>query len=244
MSLQRKSRERIPHALTELQRQLRLDQPPQEIAAFDISTLQGSDKVASLVVFRKGRPARSEYRRFKIRTVEGMNDFACMREAVSRRFSRLRKEERPLPDLLLIDGGKGQLAAACEALAELGVSDLRVIGLAKRLEEIFLPGDPQPHNLPRTSSALKLLQHVRDEAHRFAITYHRQLRQKRSLRSLLDEIEGVGPVRRKALLVHFGTLKALQQASASDIEQVESIPNPLAERIAAFFADRKQETAP
>jgi excinuclease ABC subunit C len=244
MRLHAKSRERIPHSLTELQRQLHLDKLPQEIAAFDISTLQGSDKVASLVVFRKGRPARSEYRRFKIRTVEGMDDFACMREAVTRRFSRLQKEERSFPDLLLIDGGKGQLAAACDALAELGVKNQCVVGLAKRLEEIFLPGDPQPHNLPRTSSALKLLQLVRDEAHRFAIIYHRQLRQKRSLRSLLDEIEGVGPVRRAALIAHFGSVKTLQLASAADIAQVEGIPHPLAERIAAFFADRKQTTAP
>jgi excinuclease ABC subunit C len=244
MRLHAKSRERIPHALTELQRHLHLEKPPQEIAAFDISTLQGSDKVASLVVFRKGRPARSEYRRFKIRTVEGMDDCACMREAVTRRFARLQKEERSFPDLLLIDGGKGQLAAACDALNSLGVASQLVIGLAKRLEEIFLPGDPEPHNLPRTSSALKLLQQVRDEAHRFAITYHRQLRRQRSLKSLLDEIEGVGPARRKALLSHFGSVNALQQASADDIAHVEGIPRPLAERIAAFFADRKQATAP
>ena len=244
MRLHAKSREPIPHALTELQRHLHLDKLPQEIAAFDISTLQGSDKVASLVVFRKGRPARSEYRRFKIRTVEGMDDFACMREAVSRRFSRLQKEERPFPDLLLIDGGKGQLAAAGDALNSLGVANQPVIGLAKRLEEIFLTGDPQPRNLPRTSSALKLLQQVRDEAHRFAITYHRQLRQKRSLKSLLDEIEGVGPARRKALLSHFGSVKSLQQATTDDIAHVEGIPRPLAERIAAFFAHRKQATAP
>jgi excinuclease ABC subunit C len=242
MQLQAKSRERIPHALTELQRHLHLEKLPQEIAAFDVSTSQGSDKVASLVVFRKGRPARSEYRRFKIRTVEGMDDFASMREAVTRRFSRLQKEERPYPDLLLVDGGKGQLAAVCEALNSLGLAAQPVIGLAKRLEEIFVPGDPQPHNLPRTSSALKLLQQVRDEAHRFAITYHRRLRQKRSLQSLLEEIEGVGPARRNVLLNHFGSLKALRQATAEDIARVAGITRPLAERIAAFFAERKHAT--
>jgi excinuclease ABC subunit C len=241
--LAQKSLERIPHSLSELQKHLKLPRLPQEIAAFDISTLQGTDKVASMVVFRKGRPARSEYRRFKIRTVAGMDDFACMREVVMRRFTRLKKEEQPYPDLVLIDGGKGQLAAACDALNEAGVTDQALIGLAKQLEEIYLPGDSQPHNLPRTSSALKLLQQIRDEAHRFAITYHRQLRGKRSFVSVLDDIEGVGPTRRKILLAHFGSLRTLQQASADEIAKAEGIPRPIAERIAAFFANRNQNTA-
>lgn len=238
--LAQKSTDRIPHALSEIQKQLKLPVPPLEIAAFDISTMQGTDKVASMVVFRKGRPARSEYRRFKIKSVEGMDDFRSMREAVLRRFSRLLKEEQNRPDLVLIDGGKGQLAAAVDALIALGIRDQPIIGLAKRLEEVFLPDDSLPHNFPRTSSALKLLQQIRDEAHRFAITYHRQLRRKHSFASLLDEIDGVGPARKKSLIAHFGSLKSIQQASAEDIARVNGIPHALAERITEYFRNHQQ----
>jgi excinuclease ABC subunit C len=238
----REARDRIPAPLRELEKHLRLSKAPQEIVAFDISTLMGTDKVASVVVFRNGRPARSQYRRFKIRTVEGLDDFASMKEAVGRRFARLRKEGQPFPDLVLIDGGKGQLAAALEALAENSVTDQPIIGLAKRLEEVFLPGDSEPQNFSRTSSALKLLQQIRDEAHRFAITYHRQLRRKRSLKSLLDEIEGVGPSRRKAILSHFSSLQALRDATPEQIGEVDGVPQSVAQNIWSFMQAHKLET--
>jgi excinuclease ABC subunit C len=237
----REIRDRIPAPVKELQKQLHLSAVPDVIVAFDISTLMGTDKVASMVVFKNGRPARSQYRRFKIRTVEGMDDFASMKEAVGRRFSRLQREEQSLPNLVLIDGGKGQLAAALEALSELGIHEQPIIGLAKRLEEIYLPNDPQPQNLARTSSALKLLQQVRDEAHRFAITYHRQLRRKRSLRSLLDEIDGVGPARRTAILAHFRTLQALKEATPEQIAEVGGIPKNIAQNIWSFLDAHRAE---
>jgi excinuclease ABC subunit C len=194
-----------------------------------------------MVMAREGRPARSQYRLFKIRTVEGMDDFASMREAVGRRFARLKHESKPFPDLVLIDGGKGQLAAALEALTQLGIIDQPIIGLAKRLEEVYLPGDTEPQNIPKTSSALKLLQQIRDEAHRFAITYHRKLRRKRSLRSLLDEIDGIGPARRNIILSHFGTVKNLQEATLEQIEVVDGIPKNVAAQVFAFFHDKQQQ---
>jgi excinuclease ABC subunit C len=233
--LARQTRERVPAALIALQELLRLPAPPEVIAAFDVSTLQGTDKVASMVIFRNGRAARSEYKRFKIRGVEGQDDFASMKEVVGRRFTRIKTEHIELPGLVLIDGGKGQLAAAVEALAPLGFSKQPMIGLAKRLEEIFVPGDSEPLYLAKTSSALKLLQQVRDEAHRFAITYHRQLRGRRSLRSALDDIEGIGPSRRKALLQYFGTMKALRAASQEQIAAVPGVPQSIAESVYTFL---------
>jgi len=236
--LTREVKDRVPHSLRELEKQLQLEKIPNEIIAFDISTLQGTDKVASMVMFRDGRPARSQYRLFKIRTVEGMDDFASMREAVGRRFARLKKEEKSFPDLVLIDGGKGQLAAAQEALTDLSIIDQPMIGLAKRLEEVYLPGDSEPQNIPKTSPALKLLQQIRDEAHRFAITYHRKLRRKRSLHSMLDEIVGVGPSRRNLILSHFGTVKNLQEATLEQIASVDGIPKSVATQVFAFFHDK------
>ncbi|HEY3294310.1 MAG TPA: excinuclease ABC subunit UvrC [bacterium] len=239
--LSRDVKDRVPQSLRELQKQLSLSKLPDEIIAFDISTLMGTDKVASMVMFREGKPARSQYRVFKIRTVEGMDDFASMHEVVGRRFARLQRENKPFPDLVLIDGGKGQLAAAGEALAELGIVDQPIIGLAKRLEEVYLPGDSEPQNIPKTSSALKLLQQIRDEAHRFAITYHRKLRRKRSLQSLLDEIDGVGPARRQIIFSHFGTVRNLQEATLEQIESVDGIPKAVAAQIFAFFHDKQQQ---
>ncbi len=212
-----------------------MPRPPEIIVAFDISTLQGTDKVASMVVFRNGHATRSEYKRFKIRGVEGQDDFASMKEVVGRRFTRIKDEQLEPPDLVLVDGGKGQLAAAGEALVALRLEDQPRIGLAKRLEEIFVPGDSEPLYLAKTSSALKLLQQVRDEAHHFAISYHRQLRTRRSLHSTLDDINGVGPARRKALLNHFGTLKALREASLEQIETVPGVSRAIAESVHAFL---------
>jgi excinuclease ABC subunit C len=228
-------KERVPKALAELQRILHLPTLPRHIEAFDISTSQGREKVGSLVVFEEGKPAKSQYRRFAIKGVEGPDDFACMKQVVQRRFARLVREKRKLPDLLLVDGGKGQLSAARDSLNALGITGQPVIGLAKRLEEVFVPDDPLPQNIPRTSSALRLLQSVRDEAHRFAITYHRLLRKRKTLESVLDEVPGVGPARRRALLNHFGTMVRLRSADIDDIEAASGISPKLARAIHDFL---------
>lgn len=237
-------RERIPRSLSELHRVLHLPALPRRIEAFDISTSQGREKVGSLVVFRDGRPAKSDYRRFAIKGVDGQDDFACMKELIQRRYSRILREGRKPADLVLVDGGKGQLSAAREVLRSIGMASQPIIGLAKRLEEVFLPGDPLPQNIPRTSSALKLLQSIRDEAHRFAITYHRLLRKRRTLESVLDEIPGVGPARRKALLNHFGTMARLRAAEVEDIAAVPGISPKLASAVLEFLHRPPQEEEP
>ena len=229
-------RSQAPAAVAALQRDLRLERPPKRIEAMDISNFQGSDPVASLVCFVDGRPRKSEYRHFRITGIEGPDDFAMMRQVVTRRFKRLMEEGRSFPDLLLIDGGKGQLSSAVAALNAVGVRDQTVIGLAKRLEEVFLPAHPDPQNIPKASAALKLLQAVRDESHRFAVTYHRKLRQKRTLASRLDELDGVGPTRRNALLAHFGSMKKVWEAGVAELATVEGIGPKLAEQIADQLA--------
>ena len=224
-------RAQAPAAVQALQRDLHLEKPPRWIEAVDISNIQGSDPVASLVCFVDGRARKREYRHFKITGIEGPNDFAMMQQVVTRRFKRLMEEGKSFPDLLLVDGGKGQLSSAVEALRELGIEDQAVIGLAKRLEEVFLPGLSDPQNIPKTSSSLKLLQMLRDESHRFAIAYHRKLRQKRTLTSELDEIPGVGPSRRVALLKHFGSVKRIREAEVEEVAEVEGVGPRLAEVI-------------
>ncbi len=224
-------------ALTELQAALNLPAKPQRIECFDISNAQGTNTVASMVVFENGGPARSEYRRFQIKTVEGSNDFESMREALTRRFKRaasVADEDAKwtrLPDLLVIDGGKGQLGVAVEVLAAGGRSDIPVVGLAKQQEEIFFPGRSASLLLPRNSEALYLLQRIRDEAHRFAITYHRDLRSKKTVKSPLDEISGVGPKRKKALIKAFGGVAAIRAASLDEIAAVEGIDRRTAEKV-------------
>ncbi|MBI4474774.1 MAG: hypothetical protein HY646_19030, partial [Acidobacteria bacterium] len=188
----------MPHSVKALQRDLRLAKPPQKIECFDISNIQGSDAVASMVAFENGRPKKSEYRKFKIRTVQGPDDFASVREVVERRYTRMLDEQARPPDLIVIDGGKGQLSSAIEVLARLGLNEVPIIGLAKRLEEVFVPGVAEAQSIPKTSSGLRLLQQIRDEAHRFAITYHRTMRKKRTLQTELDLIQGIGKVRAKA----------------------------------------------
>jgi len=235
-------RERIPASLTELKTRLGLHDIPREIVAFDISTLMGDHQVAGMVVFKMGRPARSEFRRFKIKTVEGQDDFASMHEVVTRRFSRLQREKQPMPDLILIDGGKGQLSNAVEALRTIGIDNVPIIGLAKKLEEIYRPGDSEPFNLPKTSSALKLLQQVRDEVHHYAITYHRLVRQRESMASELQDIEGIGAARRKLLLTHFRTMQRLSEATKDDLLAIKGISPQLAERVVQFFEERKSRT--
>jgi len=215
----------------ELKRALNLGAPPLHIEAVDISTLQGTDPVGSLVVFENGKPRKSEYRRFKLRTVHSMDDFAGMAEVVERRFSSLLAEGKPKPDLLLVDGGKGQLSAALGALRKLNISDQPVIGLAKRLEEVFVPGFPDAQNIPRSSPALRLLQHIRNEAHRFAVTYHRQRRQKRIIHSILDEVPGIGGKRRNALLEVFGSVEGIRNASVEDLAKVNGMNRKAAEAV-------------
>ncbi len=230
-----KDKDYVPHAVKALQRDLRLAKPPLRIEAFDISNIHGTDATASLVTFVNGQPRKSDYRRFKIRSKTTPDDFAMMAEAIERRYRRVIEQQEPLPDLILVDGGKGQLSAALEALARLNMTEQPVIALAKRLDEVFVPGVSEPQNIPKTSSGLRLLQQIRDEAHRFAITYHRKLRGKRAVMSELDAIPGVGATRRKRLISHFGSLKNLKAASLDEIRQVKGIPESLAEKIWNHF---------
>jgi len=245
-------------ALHELQEALGLREAPLRIECYDISTLQGTNSVASMVVMEDGLPRKSEYRRFKIRGVVGQDDFAMMHEVITRRFRRLLEEqEKPVserkfaypPNLVIIDGGKGQLNAARRALDELGITDVEVCALAKRLEEVFLPDREESVLLPRSSEALFLLQRIRDEAHRFAITYHRQLRGKSMTESAFDGIPGVGPARRKALLKHFGSLKRVRAATVEELAEVEGVSATLARVIHEHLSrpqprdSRRQEEA-
>jgi excinuclease ABC subunit C len=200
---------------------LRLPAAPRRIEGFDISNISGTFAVASMVRFQNGRPDRANYRRFRIRTVLGQDDFACMAEAVGRRYKRLLSETPNLPDLILIDGGKGQLNAACAELAKLGLSHIPVIGLAKEFEEICRPGESEPLRLDQASGALKLLQRVRDESHRFANTYNAKLRLKKISESLLDEFPGIGAQRKAALLKKFGSVQRLRLAT---VEQIAMLP--------------------
>jgi excinuclease ABC subunit C len=230
------ARDRIPHSLKSLQEHLKLKTLPRKIEAFDISNISGAFPSASMVVFKGGHPMKSEYRHFNIKTVEGINDFAMMAEVVKRRYSRVLEEQKELPDLIMVDGGKGQLSAALQSLRELEIQNLSIIGLAKRLEEIFTPNNAEPLNLPKTSSALKLLQRIRDEAHRFAITQHRTRRGKESLKSTLDHIPGVGETRRKILLKHFGTIEKIASASKEELLSVKGIDKRTAEAIVNYFS--------
>jgi excinuclease ABC subunit C len=220
-----------PKSVSALQKELGLEEPPRHIQAFDISAIGGQDAVGSMVVFRDGRASKKEYRRFRIRSVSGQDDFAMMAEVVGRRFRRLLEERRDLPGLVMVDGGKGQLAAAVNVLQELGMTRQPVIGLAKRLEEVFVPGQPQALIIAKSSPALKLLQHIRDEAHRFAVDYHRRLRGRRVRGSELETIPGVGRVRAQRLLRHFGSLRQIRDASPEQLQEVPGLGAELAERI-------------
>ncbi|MFQ6040618.1 MAG: excinuclease ABC subunit UvrC [Candidatus Poribacteria bacterium] len=216
-------------ALLELQEILKLQRPPRRIEAFDISNIGSDFAVGSMVVFEEGESAKSEYRRFRIRAVEGQDDFAMMREVISRRYFRALQEEDVLPDLILIDGGKGQLSSAIDALKAMNLGDLPTIGLAKQFEHIFVPGKSEPLILPKNNPALHLIQRVRDEAHRFAITYHRKLRRKDLTHSILDEIPGVGTKRKNALLSHFGSIEKIQEASLDELLAVKGMTHRIAE---------------
>jgi excinuclease ABC subunit C len=213
--------ERAADPVYELQRQLGLQKVPRSFVCFDISHAQGTDTVASCVWFQNGRPLRAEYRKFKVKTVEGIDDFASMHEVVGRYFQRRLDEERPLPDLVLIDGGKGQLNAAAESLRALGLESLPIISLAKREEEIFVLGRSESLRLPRRSPALRMLQQARDEAHRFAITFQRKRRSVRTITSELLRIPGVGENKRRQLLTAFGSLQGIRSATP---EQIAELP--------------------
>jgi len=258
-------------ALEEIQHALDLPSAPLRIECYDISNLQGTEVVASMVVFEDGLARKSEYRRFVIRGVEGQNDVASMREVITRRFRRLLDERIDAPDLtggeidreadqgpmlidpetgkarkfayvpglVVVDGGPPQVAAAQRALDELGIDDIPVCGLAKRLEEVWLPGEPDPVIMARSSEGLYLLQRVRDEAHRFAITHHRSRRSKSMVESLLDDVPGLGEVRRKTLIKYFGSLKKLRAATAEEIAQVPGIGRSTADAIVQAVAEQR-----
>ena len=224
-------RELVPEMIQQLQADLNLEVPPRRIEAFDISNIQGSNPVGSMVCFVDGVAKKSEYRKFKIKTVKGIDDFAMIREVVLRRYSRLKSEKATFPDLILIDGGKGQLSMAVSALQELGLSYISVIGLAKRLEEVYVPGSSDPQNIPKSSPGLFLLRRIRDEAHRFAVTFHRLRRKKAATESIFDGISGIGPARRKNLLTKFENVKTIADASVEKVAEEVGVGEKLAEEI-------------
>jgi excinuclease ABC subunit C len=233
------------HALEELQEELNLPSPPGRIECYDISNIQGSAAVGSMVVFADGRAQPAEYRRFRIKSVTGADDFAMLQEVLRRRFKRAAQamEERAkagadadesfgaVPDLVIVDGGKGQVSAAHDEMRNLGVGHIPLAGLAKRFEELFVKDVSEPIVLPRTSQALYLVQRIRDEAHRFVITYHRKVRAKAGMRSALDAVPGVGPKRKKALLRKFGSVKAIREAGVEEIAATPGFTRSLAERV-------------
>jgi len=220
--------------LETLKNDLHLNKLPVHIECFDNSNIQGAHPVAACVVFKNGKPAKKDYRHFNIKTVEGPNDFASMEEVVYRRYKRMMEEGSPLPQLIIIDGGKGQLGSAVSALNELGLSaDVKIIGIAKRLEEIFFPGDPVPIYLDKTTPSLKLIQHLRNEAHRFGITFHRNKRSNAFLKSQMETIAGIGPKSMEALLRKFKSISGIKDASHEEIVAV--VGTSRAKSIREFF---------
>jgi excinuclease ABC subunit C len=237
-------------ALEELEDELHLPAPPRRIECYDISNIMGTSAVGSMVVFADGHPRPAEYRRFKIRTVEGADDYAMLAEVLRRRFKRAAAREgdgqRPetdakdeawatLPDLLIVDGGKGQLSAALDVMRDMGVGHIPAAGLAKQQEELFIKDMSEPIVLPRTSQALFLVQRIRDEAHRFAITYHRKVRQKAGMQSALDSVPGIGPKRKRALLRKFGSVKGIREAPVDDIAATVGFTRRLAEKVKEYL---------
>lgn len=213
--------QRATRLLTTIQKDLHLPVLPMQIECFDNSNIQGTNPVAACVVFKKAKPSKKDYRHFHIKTVVGPDDFASMREIVTRRYTRLLEEEAPLPQLIIIDGGKGQLNAATEVLRELNLlGKITIVGLAKRLEEIFYPGDPFPLVLDKTSETLKVIQHLRDEAHRFGITFHRHMRSKGQIVSELDTIKGIGEKTKEALLKKYKSVKRIREAPSAELEEL------------------------
>ncbi|MBK9331442.1 MAG: excinuclease ABC subunit C [Ignavibacteria bacterium] len=258
--LTRLKREFIPPSLDSLKKDLNLSRLPRRIECYDISHIQGTDTVASMVVFAEGRPKKSDYRKFKINYVPDEtgtpDDFLSMREVIYRRYKKITEKNSggssdlsaenskedlsfgAIPDLIIIDGGKGQLSSAVKVLDDLGVKDQNIIGLAKRLEEVYLPGESMPHNIPKTSSGLRLLQRIRDEAHRFAVSYHKDLRSKRTLTSELSDIEGIGDKTVQKLLTKFGSVENIKEMLKSSYGQIETeAGKKTAERLRKHFED-------
>ena len=245
----------LPNAMEELQEALSLPRPPHRIECYDISNIQGSNPVGSMVTFEDGRPKKSDYRRFKIKSVDGVDDYSMMREVLTRRFRRLAKSKdsadaagesaaapteaqsawRSPPDLVLIDGGRGHLGAALQVFLELGIDGIPLSSLAKENEELFVPQTPEPIVLPRTSQALFLVQRLRDEAHRFAVTFHRQRRSKRATASVIDDVSGIGPKRRRLLLRRFGSVTGIREAPLDDIAAVPGMTMKLAQRLKEYL---------
>jgi excinuclease ABC subunit C len=220
-----------------MQEDLRLTKPPLHIECFDNSNIQGYEPVSSCVVFRGGKPSKKDYRMFKVKTVEGPDDFATMKEVVGRRYKRLLAEGQPLPDLVLIDGGKGQLSHAAEALRELGIlHQVAIIGIAKRLEELYYLNDPVPLYIDKTSPTLRVLQQARNEAHRFAINFHRKRRDKATLKTGLTNIPGIGEKTSKLLLKELGSIKQVQQADFDLLQDL--VGTAKAQAIQAYFASQ------
>jgi excinuclease ABC subunit C len=225
--------------LKQLQNDLRLKELPIKIECFDNSNMQGTNPTASMVHFKNGRPKKSEYRHYHVKTVIGPDDFASMTEIVGRRYRRLVEEQQDLPNLIVIDGGKGQLSASVKALKELNLyGKIPIIGIAKRLEEIYFPEDPYPVHISKKSEALKLLQRLRDEAHRFAITFHRQIRSKNSFTSELEGIEKIGEKTIDQLLTHFKSVKKIKEASYENLSKI--VGNSKAESLIKAFKQKKE----
>ena len=213
--------QRATRTLTTMMKDLHLNELPRHIECFDNSSISGTNAVASCVVFRNAKPAKKEYRHFNIKTADGSDDYASMREVINRRYTRLLNEGEPLPQLLVVDGGKGQLNSAVEVLDELGLRGrIAAIGIAKRLDEIFFPGDSVPLYIDKNSETIRVIQHIRDEAHRFGIKHHRNKRSKSQIHSQLDDIKGIGPQTRNSLLKHFKSLKRIKEATLDEISQV------------------------
>jgi len=238
IQLQRMKKEgNVPYVLSALKRDLHLKNIPKKIECFDISNLQGTDTVASMVVFVEGKPKKSEYRKFLIQSVDGPDDFASMQEVIERRYSKLINENLPLPDLIMVDGGKGQLSSAVEILDRIiGKDKYEIIGLAKRLEEVILKDVSEPQSIPKTSSSLKLLQHLRDEAHRFAITFHRERRNKRTFTTELLEIKGIGKTIAEKLLKEFKSIDDIKSSSKEDLRKI--IGNAKADIIVNHYSNK------
>ena len=226
-----KRRHKIPNMLAQLQEDLNMDVPPRRIEAFDISHLGGTDTVASMVCFIDARPKKREYRKFNIKTVSGIDDFAAIREVVSRRYKRVKDEKGSLPDLILVDGGKGQLSMALSALRELGLDYIPTVGLAKKLEEVFVPGNPDAQTIQKQSRGLILLKRIRDEAHRFAITFQRQKRNKQLIRSIFGELPGMGKKRLEKLLQAFGGPTSIAKLTPEVINDQTGIPIKIGKEI-------------
>jgi excinuclease ABC subunit C len=230
--------DRTSKMVLSLKDELGLSKSPRTMVCFDISNTGETDSVGSAVFFDNGVPKKAEYRHFKIKGVVGQDDFKMMREVVGRYFYRRKEEKRPMPDLVVVDGGKGQLSSAGAELASLGLKEQSIISLAKRLEEVYLPGRSDPVTIPKSSPALLLLKRIRDEAHRFAITYNRKVRSKRTIKSALDDIAGVGKSRRELLLKEFGSVERIKQATAEDLARVRGISVTLAQKILTALASR------